>query len=264
MTTFKTHSGAMPVLLEQQLDYRPLGNGYCAYRHVRTVKLAGDGWAPGWFSGMLGTVERQGIAKETVLKDFQKGKLDKIKAELLSLWPQELLDLVRQHGYRLSEAHAELLDRVTEVNRKPFEAPDNWILVKDDLASHMVFDTATPPKPYPVGLRFDYISGYACDGAYALKKMLPYLQAHPQVSAPEGGTLQIESVPYYNVSEGCNQHIEFVFSPTSEQMQALWGAAQVLCPTYPSTALHRAAFDLDIIGLRAAGIARKDKYGFHS
>lgn len=251
----------MPVLLEQQLDYRPLENGYCAYRHVRTVKLAGDGWEPGWFSGMLGTVERQGIAKETVLKDFQKGKLDKIASELLSLWPQALLDLVRLHGYQLSEAHAELLDQVTEVNRKPLDAPEDWVLVKDDLASHMVFDTATPPKPYPVGIWFNYISGYACDGAYDLKKMLPYLKAHAQVSALEGATLDIKDVPYYNVREGCKRHIEFVFSPTAEQMQDVWAKAQLLNPKYPSTALHQAVFELDALGLRAAGIARRERYG---
>lgn len=261
MSKIKTKADSMPVLIEQTLEYRPLINGYCAYKHVRSVKLAGEGWEAGWFRGMLGTIERQGIAKESMLKAFQDGQHDKVPGEILSLWPQELLDLVQRHGYQVSEAHAALLDQVTEHNRKPFDAPQDWILVKDDLGSHMVFDVSTPPKPYPVGLRYDYMSGYSSDGVYDLKKMLPYLQAHPQVSAPEGGTLQIESVPYYNVSEGCNQHIAFVFSPTAEQMQALWTAAQALYPKYPCTVLHHVAFDMDLIGLRAAGIARKEKYG---
>jgi len=40
----------------------------------------------------------------------------------------------------------------------------------------------------------------------------------------------------------------------------LWEKAKSLNPRYPSTALHEAVFALDLLGLRAAGIARTDDY----
>lgn len=131
-------------------------------------------------------------------------------------------------------------------------------VVRIDYASHMLFDMSG--QPLPVAMPFGYIDGRICDGRYDLERLVEHLRADPRVRfMNEASPLHL--VPYYNVSPGCSQHVPFVFSPTAQDMQNLW---PVMCQKnrkYPSVARYEAMFELDVLGLRAAGIARFA--GFH-
>lgn len=125
----------------------------------------------------------------------------------------------------------------------------------------MLFDDQG--KVLPTAIAYDYINGHMCDGAYDLQKTVAFFADKTNIHALDGETLKVHPVPYYNVSRGCHETLSFWFAPTQEQMERIWEKAKLLGSSYPSTHLHEAVWELDLLGLRAAGLARGDTYWYN-
>lgn len=256
----KTKTESLAVTLEQQLDHRELAPGVSAFKLTRRF-VAPEGTSA-WFKGALTETVQTGLAKTAHLKKFLSGALEGLPANReFSVCSPEYLQRVQEYGYCMQESDKELSSVIQEMNAAPLNTPEGWSVVRDDFGGHMLFDTED--RPLPVGLVYNYLSGNIRDGCYDMDKLIPYLNAHPQVHPCLGrpaDRITLENVPYYNVSPGCKTTANFVFSPTQEQMQDIWKTANELNKKYPSTALREAVFELDLLGLRAAGITRGDGY----
>lgn len=253
----KVTTHALDIVVERTLSQRELVPGVSAFTLVDTFTAKGD--VPGCCRALLETRSRHGIAKTSAIKQFEQGKAKELKGDQrFYLVPPEYLTLVREQGFTAPGEDKELTERIAAANDTPLEMPEGWSVVVVDYASHMLFDVEG--QPLPVGLYYDYMSGMVCDGAYFIEKMVPYLKEHPQVQGFRGKAIECQSVPYYNVSPGCSRYTTFVFGPTQAQMLALWECAQKLNKHYPSAVLREAVFELDLLGLRAAGIARSDSF----
>lgn len=64
------------------------------------------------------------------------------------------------------------------------------------------------------GVMFDYSRGGIDNGRYDLKEIWEMLKDRDDVTLLSKG---IESIPYYNCSEGCSKHIRFMWNPSQEQ-----------------------------------------------
>lgn len=253
----KTKTQTIHVAITRTLAHREVAPGVSAFK--LTDNFEPKHLVPAWCRNLLHGAERQGMAKTSVVKRFEQGRTPDLHGDPhYWLVPAEYLTLVQTQGFTAPESDKALCDRIAEANKTPMDVPKGWCVVVVDYASHMLFDVNG--VPLPVGLYYDYSSGMARDGAYDLEKMVPYLTAHPQVHGLQGKPLSIQSVPYYNVSPGCSRFTTFVFAPNQEQMVAMWAKAKELNKRYPSTALREAVFELDLMGLRAAGIARSDSF----
>lgn len=157
--------------------------------------------------------------------------------------------------------------------KAPFTAlTENPALIQDLLLwsgySSTFMDLAGTPMPQP--LMYSYMDGMMCDGAYDLEKALAVLKADPRVKAtdeatpfyPERGTLRLTKVPSYNSRPGHRWSLDFWFTPTSEDMAKML-AHDPEARTFDD-ARRKAVFDLDLLGLRAAGAARHAAYGEYS
>lgn len=250
-------SQSVVVVITRTLEHKEIAPGLSAFKLSYTYN-AND--VPDWCAALLENKVSAGVISNDELNAFKTGKSKELNANREYMFlPQEYLDLVAKEGYPAPSYDADLLKTVTAANASPWDVPSDWVLVRIDASMHMIFDLED--KPYPMPVFFDYIRGLSSDGVYDLEKLVPYLKTHPQVQPKDGhGELRIHSVPYYNVSEGCSRYVPFTFEPTPEQMISLWEKANELSPQFPSTELHQAVFELDLIGLRAAGIAKWDAY----
>jgi hypothetical protein len=148
---------------------------------------------------------------------------------------------------------------------------DTNSIVRLDSGSHMVFDRND--QPLPVGVPFDYIShGGITDGRYDIDKLAKHLlkrsdiliynpQDHLDYKKPAKKVADaIVDIPYYNSEPGSTKTIYFIWQPSQADYIRMWTLSQKLNKKYPSTAHHQAIFDLDLLGIRAAGIAYFDNY----
>lgn len=191
------------------------------------------------------------------LKKLQAG--DDYKTEDLRPVSADFLESARTKGYvRAIEIHAKEFEKDKPTCFELLEAEEPVHMVHFDYGSHMLFDDEG--KVLPTGLYYDYINGNMRNGSYDLAKTIDVLSKLPDVHVEGGKALAIQSVPHYNVSRGCSAFLSLIYGPTQEQMDAIWKKAQTLNKKYPSTALHQAAFELDIMGLRAAGAALGNTY----
>jgi hypothetical protein len=259
-------SESVTATVEQQLAYRELAPGLFAFKMTRRFVLPER--VPAGLAGFLKDVVTCGLARAAELQAFVSGDRDTLVGDRqLCLMPPDFLKKVQLQGYFLLDEEAKgFTAQMDEVNSAPLEMPEDWVVVRQDHAGHMLFDL--DENPLPVGLAFDYTGGCIRDGCYDMDKLVAHLNENPQVTAlrsdmgakSKPARITVESVPYYNISPGCTKYASFLFAPTSEQMQQLWETAKRLNKKYPSTVLREAVFELDMLGLRAAGIARSDSY----
>ena len=126
-------------------------------------------------------------------------------------------------------------------------------MVRPERDLQMLFDDQG--EVLPTAIPYDYINGHMRDGVYDLKRAQSLLDGHSQIFPINGKNLRVRPVPSYNVSPGCKKTLSFWFAPTQEQMKRIWGKAQDM-----SCDLHQAVWELDILGLRTAGIAFGETY----
>ena len=209
------------------------------------------------FSAALFSNTTEMILTLANLKNFLAGNL--YKAERLHPVSAAHLEDARTKGYvRAIEMHANELGNEPSLCFDRLQAGETLRMVRLDYASHMLFDDEG--NVLPTGLYYDYMHGNMRNGAYDLKKVVAVLNTLSDVYVGNEKELCVEPVPYYNVSPGCTTCVSFVYGPTQEQMTALWKKAQSMDAVYPSTVLHKAVFDLDLLGFRATGAALGDAY----
>ncbi len=240
---------------------------------------------------MIPTKVEQGFVDDRNLRKIQRGKTYK-KLDFVQL-DAATREMVRQEGWAAWEKIG--YDRSTDV----FAAvADPDCLVRIESSSHMLFDRHG--DPLPVGINFDYIShGGVTDGRYDLKKLAAYLLTRDDVwiFPKKGGWRRafqsqigyqnfvntgtatnvnqdecdrskratkveecITDIPSYNSERGASQTIYFRWAPTVGDYRKMWAHCTANYPRYPSTCMHHAIFELDLIGARAAGCALFDEY----
>ena len=239
---------------------------YSAVRITTSSMLEGNHEA--WVETIAPSLAREGFALTADVTAYAAGKLAALPFDSHLTWvPQAYLDDLRLQGYALAgEKHSAALDTA---NKQIFSSatlgPAPYILVRADFCSHLNFDL--DGVPHPTGLPYNYMDGHIRDGYLDLDRALVQLKQHPQVGiraiVPKYAKaipteLVISDVPYYNVSEGCSQQIDFVYQPTAEQMKAIWTQACVVNKQYPSTGLREAIKRLDLLGLAACEVAHPE------
>lgn len=241
--------------IEQTLDAKTLTPNISAFKLTRTMRAV-EG-TPNWFRGALQDHVSSGIAYNQAITDFMEGKSDRIdQTHDFVLVPPIVLAAAQRFGY--IRAMDDFYDQYPNANKDPINAPDDWQLIRDECGGHMLFDAEG--EVLPVALKFNYTLGMISDVIYDIENMVEYLKKHVHVHATkEGKEIKVLDVPYYNVSAG-SKYCEFIFSPSADQMKMILEDAKRIEARYPSTALRQAVFNLDLLGLRAAGLCKVDNY----
>ncbi len=148
-------------------------------------------------------------------------------------------------------------------------------IVRFDNASKMAFtlDGAVLPK----AILFDPDYGRITDQTYDVKLAAEHLLARDDVvlfkHSPFGGwgrgvaktvKAAIGTAPIEQHDEDVDYDAAlcFLWRPNFEDSQNLWAQCQSYGGLHPSTEIHRAVFDADLIGLRAAGAAKGSDYWY--
>lgn len=251
----------VPVTLEQQLTHRELAPGVSAFELVRRFHPVDP--VPGWCRGSLLDSHTTGITTTADVQRFLAGECGELRADPhWRLVSPDYLQMAQQQGYIEAESDLDLEPALAAANQAPLAMPEGWSVVRNAFSKNLLF--GADGNPLPVGLLFDYLHGMVRDGCYDLPRLVDYLNQHPQVRPIKrsgNARLAVEHIPSYNARPGCTRHTRFVFAPTAEQMRQMWATALKIKPSYPSAALHEAVFELDLLGLRAQGIATADRYG---
>lgn len=218
-----------------------------------------DGEKKAWAKTIAPVLVREGFALTADVEAYVAGTLDVLSFDSQLAWvPTAYLDDLRLQGYALAgEKHGAAFDTA---NKQIFSnatlMPEPYILVRADFGGHMIFDL--DGVPHPTGLTYNYIDGHIRDGYLDLTGALVQLKKNPLVGLRTikhkfereiQTELVISDVPYYNVSGGCSQQIEFIYQPTAAQMKDIWAEALKLNKQYPTTALRAAVKSLDLLGL---------------
>ena len=207
------------------------------------------------------------------LEKLKAGK--SYKTRNLMVVPLATQEALRQKGWRLWTDNAYSAwapnKAFDDVSAAGFDASMVVDLRHD---CHMMFDYNG--NPLPVGVEFNYIShGMISNGRYDLEKLAKHLLSRSDCkiykrnerrsdveTATYATTVKdaIVDVPYYNMSNGCSRTIYFIWQPNAADYARMWDWCLANNKKYPSTDMHRAVFELDLIGARAAGAALFDEY----
>lgn len=219
------------------------------------------------------TTDVQGFVDADNLEKLKAGK--SYKTRNLMVVPLATQEALRQKGWRLWTDNAYSAwapnKAFDDVSAAGFDASMVVDLRHD---CHMMFDYNG--NPLPVGVEFDYIShGMISNGRYDLEKLAAHLLTRSdckiykrarygsEVDTDKYATTvkdAIVDIPYYNVGRGCSRTIYFIWQPNAADYARMWDWCLANNKKYPSTDMHRAVFELDLIGARAAGAALFDEY----
>lgn len=206
-----------------------------------------------------------GITSTEQVLSFEQGQTQTIAPlKGLKRVPPGYLRQVQKCGYVQAKYDTKWQSQISEVENNPLEAPSDWILVNDQAKAGVLLDLND--APFPMAIRFNHLKGYTDDLHYDLDALIEHLQRNPQITSgtPQHDAtptlLKKESIPGEVKAEGATQYVQFVFCPTVNEMTLMWDTAKELNPTFPGLELHWAMFQLDLLGLRAAGISKTRSY----
>lgn len=135
-----------------------------------------------------------------------------------------------------------------------------------DIGSHMAFDAHG--RALPVALMFDYVNGDVRERSFDLPKLAEHLLTRPDVivyarkdvlarsntgARATTVTEAIDDIPYYNAGPGSNRTITFRWTPDTETYRKVWDYCRTRYDRFPSNKLRDGAFELDVLGIVAAG-----------
>lgn len=267
---FQSRTTSFDVRVERSLSYLQVEGDLYVYKLTYTHKLPEA--TPSSIASTYRDKETQGFAKLAALQDFLGNKVDGItKESTLTLVPEGFLDMARLKGYVVATEH---FDKEFPYQTTPgvydvfvqSEVPLDRV-VQVDRGSSMLFDRLG--NALPTAFYFDYMRGQMDESTYDLEKAIEILSKDFRVTpvdpdsyrgAKGPSKLKFYDIPYYNSEPGRRKTLPFIFSPTKEDMVALWAKAIGYRTNYPSTKLHDAVFDLDMLGLRDAGAAKHDSF----
>jgi hypothetical protein len=258
--------------LLRTIEYVEVTKKLVAYKVTRTVqfgkRVGFELPLPKNFMNEVPSRTEQGFAlKKDMLKFIQDEAAALVASNEYGLVTPRFLKAAQEDGYPAAcDKHYAACDKLSA---KAFDllvsgkaTPEQ--VVRFDSDGHMLFDRNG--QVLPTAVHFEYIMGRTTDGCYDLPALVKHLEKDTRVrpvskKAPGQKTkLRIEKVPYYNEDEGCRQFVPFIFSPTADDMKAMWKTMQKLNKEHPSTTEHQAVFELDLLGLRKAKIARSNMF----
>jgi hypothetical protein len=188
---------------------------------------------------------------------------------LLRVVPPGFRDAARTKGYptALQEFEKQIVWKGDFMDQFIKGQVDFDDMVYLDNGSHMLFDRNH--DVLPTAISFDYLNTHVHSGAYHLEKALEVLAKDPRmIPRPSRDALRrnpgldkaLAVTEAFTFDANYSHSIEFAFAPTPEDMRTIWEKAKSYGTNYPSTMLRQAVFDLDMLGLRAAGAAKYDTF----
>ena len=247
------------------LRYKLHGNTMGTYQRLKDFRY------PHWDLSSVVT-DDQGLLNTDNLNKMVLG--EKFETLNLTILPLAMQETLRTKGWQIWQDES----FSTWIPEKAFDAVtdpafDLNTVVYIDRNNHMLFSYDN--KPLPVGIVFGYIAGNVTDSRYDLKKLAAHLLSRTDCKIYKNDDLHgeivpstyantvkeaIVDIPPYNARPGCRQTIYFVWQPAADDYARMWDWCVANNQTYPSTDMHRAVFELDLIGARAAGAALFDKF----
>jgi hypothetical protein len=248
---------------EVSLEYVDLGEDLAVFRVTRSLQP--EGKLPGLLKRTASSYITQGFASTTGLREHAAGNEAFAhfpeSQSRIRVVPEGFLDLVARYGFSKGYDMAQTADKDFDANQ-PYtdlvekHAPLDRVLTVEH-ASHMVFDRNG--LVLPTAIQFDYISAGMSNACYDIHKAAAHLSKNDRVHFldryGEEGSCEILPVESYNATQLSNRYLHFRYQPTVEEQRRLWEKQLSYGTDFPSTKAHRAVFDLDLLGLRAAGIA---------
>ena len=223
------------------------------------------------------TVVIQGVVDTNNLSKLLEGK--PFEQSDLVLCEPELLEHYRLNGFNPdSKGKYTIFQARSETPYDDLLADPSAILrlVNPDNSSHTIFDCMGLPLPTPILI--SYMDGRMSNDTYDLKIVAETLLKRDDVQVfPRGKGWRDEPdygasattpdecvcpIPHYNVDEegGRTHTIHFAYRPSVEDYRRIWAKCASYKATDPSTRRHEAVFDLDMLGLRAAGACLTETY----
>lgn len=236
---------------------------------------------------MLPSVQQMLVDDEN-LKALVAGK--RFKTVDLRLVPTDILEVARTLGfssfedalYRRYKAEPGVYDALYDTLVAGTMTADNLVRIKT--YDHTLYDRHE--RPLPVAIHFSYIDGNISERDYDLEKLAAHLLTRNDVALsgaryagwhsdrPEKGFKPTKAkeailrIPSYNAQSGRTHTLNFIWQPSVEDYRKLraymaekrGGRSDEEGGTYSSSWVRPAIFELDLLGVRAAGAARYDSY----
>lgn len=242
------------VKIKKSVEYYPLSQHYSAFRLVTDSDIISSDNHQA-FNEFSSATEKIGIASVNDIMKFCYGSASSIddNSDLMFV-SDEFLASLQQIGYsRTIDKFDDTLNDIQK-NLMSLWSKPGYQLVRMYRSGHMVFDLAD--RPLPMAIRFDYIDGGITNEDYDLEQVISVLKQNQQVRGASNSAIAASEIPWYNRESNRSKAVEFVFSPTFEQMQQIWQTAQQLNARYPSTEIVSAVKTLDLLKLN---ICKKQK-----
>jgi hypothetical protein len=248
---------------EVSLEYVDLGDDLAVFRVTRSLQPEGE--LPGLLKRTASSYVTQGFASTTGLREHATGNEAFAhfpeSQSRIRVVPEGFLDLVARYGFSKGYDMAQTADKDFDANQPYTDLVDKGVswdrVLTLEYSSHMVFDRNG--LVLPTAIHFDYISAGMSNARYDIPQAAAHLSKNARVHFLDGrgeeGSCEILSIESYNATRFSNRYLHFRFQPTVEEQRQLWAKQLSYGTSYPSTEAHRAVFDLDLLGLRAAGIA---------
>jgi hypothetical protein len=148
-------------------------------------------------------------------------------------------------------------------------------LIRIDFGNYLIAEKSG--LPLPAAIHFDYMAGGIHDGRFDLEKAASHLLSRDDVVVFQPSSVShgvrsmarpvrrkivnardcICDVPHYNWASNRSRYLSFKWMPSIDQYRAVAAMAENLAL---SDQVHKAIFDSDALGLRAAGAARFSDY----
>lgn len=257
---FQSRTTSFDVRVERSLSYLQVKDDLYVYKLTYTHKLPES--TPGSIASTYKDKEYQGFAKLLALQDFSDNKVEDLVKEVgLYLVKAEFLEMAQKEGYVTAAEHYAPISKMYDEFAQSEVSPD--LVVRIDRGSYTLFDLSG--DVLPTAMHFDYTRGQMDEATYDLGVAVEVLRRDPRITPIDPDNyrgqvctkaLQYYDIPYYNSELGRAKTLPFLFSPTKEDMLKLWEKAETYKGHHPSNELHRAVFDLDMLGLRAAGAVK--------
>jgi len=258
-----------------QLETLPLINDLLAFRITKSqivTDRAGD-LVHGHTTGPEVT---EGVITKAALADFKANRA--LTVSKMVVFSDDLKESIRRRGWHVTFAADGENRGVNEIRYDVFTAITNGTaginnLVTPDWGNYIAYDVHG--NLLPTAVVMSYIDGYIDNGHYNLKRAAEHLLSRSDVTVFKDRTRTranpdeaattvaeaISAIPYYNASSERSQHIEFCWSPSAEDFKRM---INHVIKRKKHVALHSewymAIFELDLLGLRAAGAALFDNY----
>lgn len=253
------------------LSTYPVGPDLAYFRLVHMVEFA-KGAAPDNLRAHFSETVSCGFARPRAIFSFADDKAGALKPlQKLRVAPAGFREVARTKGFMAA------FDQFQKAFQGEQDLMDKFLageidlddIVYLDIGSHMLFDRNN--EVLPTGIYFDYTNGNLRNGSYHLDKALAVLSKDARITphvdtrsrsrkSGQDPVLAITEVESFNADSANIETIAFWFAPTDDDMRSIWAKAQSYGSQHPSTDLRQAIFDLDVMGLRAAGAAKYEHY----